>query len=220
MTAIKIKRLFMWATTDRLNAFGTLVAVLISGFALYLQHGVDDRQSASERALEDLSRQMKLTDQTNNSPRPMVMVPTDYVYFDTPISVENLKLEQHFTIRNMGRGNAHNVVVTLSFRDILVASEHGGVKFAGELEMEPVRIVDGVSMSPGEETKPSDFQFPLDRTHLPQSIQGTVDTTCRDDDGREIQLRQTFSVILHLEEERPHGHFYVETEFAIGSVVH
>ena len=56
----------------------------------------------------------------------MVVVPSERVEFAKPCSIETLKLEQYFTVRNMGKGNAHNVDVDFIFHDMEVVNEELG----------------------------------------------------------------------------------------------
>jgi hypothetical protein len=200
-------------TVDRINAFGSLSAVIISIFSLYLQYGIDGRQTESEKLISRISTQMEREMAISINPRPMVVAKNERIEFPIPCRIEELDLDEYMTVRNMGKGNAHNVKVQFTYHDVHIMSDDTKKRTTAEIDECKFIVANELSLAPGEESKLANLAVPVAETELSQCVFGTADITCKNDAGGNVSVRQTFKIILHLNEDKPHGHFVFVTQF-------
>lgn len=211
-TNLAVKQKTPLFTLERFNAACTLAGVLLAALALYFQYGLENRQTDSERLIAKLSEQMNLQVEHEVNPRPMIYAPSERIDFPTPAKIQSLELEKYMPLRNMGKGNAHNVRVIFTYQ------RHGIMddslkQHVQTVEIDPIIVANGITMSPGEELKLPDLEVPIVDTDKAQWLEGLADISCENDLGETLNHRQSFYIILHLEAVQPHAHFTFVTQF-------
>ena len=216
--SLEVKQKTRFITLERFNAACTLAGVLLAALALYFQYGLETRQTDSERLIAKLSEQMSLQTEHELNPRPMIYAPSERVEFKVPATFDSLELQKYMLLRNMGKGNAHNIRVTFTYlrHGVIDDSRNESME---PIEIDPIIVADGITMTSGEELKLPDLAVPIFDTDQSQCIEGTADIKCLNDLGVTLSHRQSFQIILHLEEARPHAHFTFVTQFETKSKI-